>query len=126
MDFVIDWRFMLITFLGFIVAIFAIKFAIRFDVNKWQESKRQQRITRLRALCPHVVTEFSDELGAYIITSCISSPPGTIALICSLCGFQTLDEHMVSQRFEYWRTHPAQLAEQYRKINKLERKLGLK
>ena len=126
MDFVVDWRFILVAFLGIIVAIFAIKFTIRFDVNKWQESRRQQQLTKLRVLCPHVVTGWSAELNEYTITSCLTSPPGTIAFICSRCNFQTLDEDEVLQQFEYWRAHPEELAERYRKIDKSERKLGLK
>ena len=126
MEFVVDWRFILVLIIGLIGTILAVKVRVNFDLNKWSESRREQRVSRLRDLCPHMIVEQSTTENEFIGISTFSSPAGTTAWLCSLCGIQTWDRDYVRRVHRYWLDNPKQLATRFKEIDDLKRKLGRK
>ncbi|MGI9250517.1 MAG: hypothetical protein ACR2PR_04905 [Pseudohongiellaceae bacterium] len=106
------------------VIAFALRGHFHFDLNQWLKDRREQKIERLRNMCPHVRPLI--ENGEPSLLPTFISPPGTQALICQECGVKTYDHERINQIVEYWAKNPSALGEQWKKMKKLEEKLGLR
>ena len=112
--------------LGWLVAIFiavvAIRGTFKFDLNQWLKYRREARKEAIRALCPHarIVTDG----GQVAVKSDYISPYGTTAYQCQSCGKITHDRSAPEQELRYWCSHLDELADRYKQMDKLSRKLG--
>ena len=68
--------------IALIAGIFAIRATVRFDVNEWLRDRREQRINRLRALCPHIRTLWEE--GRTRPASAYVSPIGAVTWHCQV------------------------------------------
>ena len=107
------------------VAIFTIKFAVTFDVNRWQERRDMRRKDAIKVLCPHAIIEPSED-GQPQITSTFTSPSGTLMWICSRCGLTTHDDELVRRLVKGYAENPDALLEKEKKFQKSAKKyLGI-
>ena len=108
----------ILAFLGIIVATFALKMVISFDVNKWIERRDKRRKEKLRLLCPHADADFID--GQPVVKSTMSTSFGTIRWTCQRCGSSTDDYSLVKGMVEvYAKDHKLFL----QKVNKFHKYL---
>ena len=108
-------------FFGFVATIFAIRGSVQFDVNAWLKDRREQKIEKIRSLCPHAYV--SIENGRTIIRSAYISPSGTLAWQCQMCGDVTHDDQATEQNTRYWAQHAERLIHRHKEINELTSKL---
>lgn len=96
---------------------------VRFDINEWVRERRQNKIERLRAMCPHAEPAF-DENGDPAIASLFSSPPGTVSYLCGRCGIVVHSEDAIQRQMASLLLNPARWQERERKFQELAKKLG--
>ena len=105
-----------------ILAVFAIKGNVKFDLNQWLKDRRQALETNLRALCPHVNVVKHE--GKTAIRPLFVSPPGTAAWRCERCGVVVNDPDYVDEICQYWIDNIDALVKRNEQMNKLAKKLG--
>ena len=113
----------LISVVGITLAVFAIKFAVTFDVNQWQERRDKRRKDAIKVLCPHAIIEPSED-GQPQITSTLTSPSGTLMWICTRCGLTTHDDELVRRLVKGYAENPDALLEKERKIPKARKEVS--
>ena len=107
--------------IGIVVGV--ISFTIRFDFNKWLESRRESQISKLRALCPHCcVAMFEGKPG---VESFFFTPAMSPYWICRRCQLQTLDSRLPEANSRVWVQDLKGLMAREKKFLKQARKLGL-
>ena len=105
-----------------IVGIVAVKIAITFNLNKWQESRKEIQKIKLQNICPHVsVKKRGDQI---IIEDLVVSPSGTLTWHCQQCG-RIFHTRMSKDEVEYWGNNPVELMKRKKSLNKLAKKMGL-
>lgn len=109
-----------VTLLLIVIAIVAIKIGISFDINKFLEMKQEQKVERLRLLCPHAILEMNGDQP--MIRSLITSPSGTRNWICSRCGYSTHDENMVTLQFQQYTENLDLFIDKDKKFSKFVKK----
>ena len=96
--------------------------AVRFDLNRWLEQRRESRKDRLRMLCPHV--QPTKVNGADGLESLIVSPPGTGGWWCSRCGREFIDgKKEGEENLMWWAGNLRELVETNRRWLRLHRKV---
>ena len=98
---------------------------VKFDINKWQESRQKQQQIKLRALCSHTSITWLNDKGELLVNSYFSNPSMTMVWICSRCGTQVPDGYTPLRIQSYWSENPMEWIDQEKKFLKLARKLGL-
>ena len=100
-----------------------IKIQIKFNLNKWLESRMARREEKFRNICPH--SRIIDHLieGKIKLESCFALVSQS-QIRCSRCGLVTSDLMMRERATNYWASNPELLVEREKKFVKLARKLG--
>ena len=91
--------------------------SIKFDINRWLERRKQERIERLKALCPHTYFEMSD--AGILACSYFRQLAGTIDWQCGRCSFRTIDMLAPKRIQSYWGEHLEDWVKQENKFIKL-------
>ena len=89
MPMTLEWWHLLVLTIAAAVSVIAIRlvFNVHFDVNKWQETRREHQKIKLRNLCTHVSIEKQGD--RYLVNSLFVSPVGTMQYVCDRCGLIT-------------------------------------
>ena len=118
-DEILSWAGWLV---AIVASLFLIRGTVRFDVNKWLENRREQKLDNIRALCPHMRVSFDGD--RIMLNSTFVSPPGTTAWQCQVCGIITHDGGAVEASTKYWAENINELSKRNKKINKQLKRLG--
>ena len=105
-----------------IVAIVAVRIAITFDINKWQESRRERQKVKFQNICPHV--NLKKRGDQFIIENLMVSPSGTEYWYCQKCK-RVSYTGMSEDDINHWKNNPVGLVEQLRLLNKQAKKMKL-
>lgn len=68
----------------FIFTIITIKFIFKFDINKFLENSRKNKLNQLKNICPHTSTILEND--KIILESYFNSPIGITQWQCRQCG----------------------------------------
>ena len=106
-----------------VIGVIGVTFSIRFDLNKFLESRKKTNLHKAQHFCPHMEFEPAGNNQIKII-SWFESPPGTTAWICSACGFVVshIDESKEQKDAEYWIKNIKLYHKQIKKHNKYAKK----
>lgn len=85
-EYLVEWfgpKFALIVVITLaIIAIF--RFGLKFDLNKYFDSRKKRHLKLARLECPHMT--FSKTDGGIVAESLFVSPYGTLSYQCKQCG----------------------------------------
>lgn len=113
--------------IGMIIAAVTVRGIVKFDVNQWQNDRRNRLEENLRSLCPHITYQ-QDDNGSFIFTKSFSrqqkSNLGGTFYKCELCGYKTISFYEPYRWVKYWQENPIAWKKRIRKIEKLAKKLG--
>ena len=115
-----DFNPLITSFLVFFTILAGI-LAIKFDLNRFLEMRRERQKERLRFLRPHV--ELLPVADGFEVHSQFVSPVGTTAWQYQNCGAETHNEAATTRDLEYWATHPMAYVKRLKKIGKTMRHL---
>ena len=107
-----------------VVAVFgviAIKVAINFDINRWQENRQKRLREKFMIMCPHV--EVGRDEGKIIVVSAFITPSGTAAFQCELCGSITYDRDKPESNLRFWLNNYDALKERQEAVAKIHEKM---
>ena len=106
--------------LAVILAVFAVKIGVSFDLNQFLRDRKEHRLNRLRALCPHAEGRVFD--NKLHIRSLMMSPDGTEKYVCAKCGFVTLGTYLSDANMERFTKDPKLLLDQEKRYGKYAKK----
>lgn len=114
-----------VTFIVVIVLalIAVLRFGVRFDMNKYLESRKQRHARLARLYCPHMNLVPAEK--GFEIKSFWCSPSGTLDWVCSQCGAVTHippEEGQVKKTAEYYAANPKEYAKKLKRFEKHARK----
>lgn len=105
---------LVIAFIGTI----ALKFTFNFDINKYIESRKEQKLQQLKNACTHhKVIKHGEEYG---LQSLFVSPPGTVQWQCQRCG---IAKYFVDGELDNMTNYYLNNFEEYTKLEKKFKKL---
>lgn len=105
------------------IATVAVKIAIKFDVNKWRESRRKILIEKLKATCPHTSIEIDDDGRRIEVISHFISPSMSTDWICTKCNAITRDPNLPKELQNHYKDNLKQWAERMKKFLKIYKRL---
>lgn len=93
-------------------------FAVKFDLNKYLESRKKKHLSIAQNLCLHM-EPFVDGKNVGF-KPFLFSPSGTTAYYCQRCGscFMYVDEKDLKRQMEYYAEHPKEYKKRLKKYNK--------
>ena len=110
-----------------VTGVFAVRFSVSFDVNRYREEKREQRRHYAKSLCPHVKLVSGDVLGngevAMVYRGAYVKPPGTDQWQCQMCGHVTYGE-FVEENETRWKKSPDRLLDRLMEFQAAAKKVG--
>lgn len=123
-----DLTIIILTAIGVIGTVVALKFTISFDVNEYIKDRRawkqEVRIARTRALCPHIdIVE--DEDGDTGLRSAYISPSGTTQYQCQNCGHRTYGVGHIEGDLRMWGEDLEALVERLKEFREAARRANL-
>ena len=111
-------------FILIILGAFAIRFSVKFDLNKYLENRRKIKIDQLKNICPHCRIEFVDK-NHIKVESYFSSPIGTTDYICSRCHRVVESQEDVNRINENYAKDPDRFLKNEKRFIKQMKKLKL-
>jgi len=117
------WQILILIIAGAI----AIRFSLRFDLNRFLEHRRKIRLDQLKNICPHCKIELVDKEGKTKIkcTPYFHKPSGTFNYICSRCGCVVASEEDAGRISRSYAKDPRKWLEHENKFIKQMKKLKL-
>lgn len=100
-----------------------LRFGVRFDVNKFLESRKQRHVRLARLCCPHM-SLIPAEKG-FEVKSFWYSPVGTLDWVCSQCGAATHippEEEQVKRAAEHYASNPKEYMKKVKRFEKHARR----
>ncbi|MEA3329222.1 MAG: hypothetical protein U9Q06_00580 [Nanoarchaeota archaeon] len=116
------WQILILIIAGAI----AIRFSVKFDLNKFLEERRKIKISQLQNICPHCKIEILGKDKKQIkCTPYFYSPTGTLNQICSRCKCVVPFEEDVKRICGNYANDPQKWLEQENKFIKQMKKLKI-
>jgi hypothetical protein len=80
----LEFNQLIVLILVLVISVIAVRLTVTFDINKYQEERKKNNLTKLRNACTHhrVIKEGKQ----YGLQSLFISPPGTLQWQCQQCG----------------------------------------
>lgn len=106
------------------ISIIAIlKLGIKFDLNKYFDSRKSRHRSLARLNCPHI--RITPEQDGISYQSLFVSPPGTLDWVCTQCGTVThtsFSDGEVEEMAKYYLENPKKYNKKMRKFEKHAKK----
>lgn len=106
------------------ISIIAIlKLGIKFDLNKYFDSRKSRHLSLARLNCPHI--RLTPEKDGVSYQSLFVSPSGTLDWVCTQCDTVThmpLSEKEIEERAEYYLKNPKVYNKKMHKFEKHAKK----
>lgn len=93
---------------------------VKFDINKYQDHKRDILLEKARALCPHAYVHI--EAGRILLEPAIESPAGTARWVCYRCHM-IVSEELTKRGYERFRRNPDELIQRENELEDLLKKV---
>ena len=110
--------------------LFALRVAVNFDLNAWVKRRDERRLSRVRALCPHVAlkTVVDPSSGEKRIRAIgPTSPPGSTEFVCQRCGLRFIGgEHQAQEFVDLYVKNPTLWMKDEARFEKAAKKLARK
>jgi hypothetical protein len=114
------WQWLILIIAGAI----AVRFTLKFDLNRYLENRRKIKLAQLKNICPH--GRIIDIKGNQIkFESLFSSPVGTLKWVCSQCGCIVDHEDDINRINESYKKNPSLVLEKQKKFIKEAKKLKI-
>lgn len=94
-----------------------LRLGIRFDLNKYADSRKKRHHSLAQMYCPHIRLAVEKEGVSY--QSLFVSPPGTLDWVCTQCGVVThvaYSEQEIKELAEYYLENPRNYASKMKKF----------
>ena len=115
----------LITLIAVItISVIAIlKLGIKFDLNKFLDSRKNRHLSLARLNCPHI--RLAPEKDGVSYQSLFVSPSGTLDWVCTQCGTVThmpLSKEEIEEQVKYYLNNPKKYKKRMHKFEKHAKK----
>lgn len=100
-----------------------LKLGIKFDLNKFLDSRKSRHLSLARLNCPHI--RLAPEKDGVSYQSLFVSPSGTLDWVCTQCGTVThmpLSEEEIEEQVKYYLNNPKKYKEKMHKFEKHAKK----
>lgn len=119
-------KFVLVAVLAVVTGVFAVRFSVSLDLNRFFEDRREQNRRRARSLCPHVDLIPNERAGGdrhVIVQNAYFKPQGTIQYRCQKCGDVSYGP-LVEDNFRRWRDDLVSLLDRIEEFNAALKKIN--
>lgn len=124
MEFLPDtfWEFVVFILILVVSAVtLKLAFTVKFDINRWSESRRKRLKERIRMTCPHASVSVTEK--GVEIASDFHSPFGTTSWQCNRCGLRVIDGSIATTIMEDYSRDPQLYLSRLKKFDRLAKKL---